>query len=107
MHARAAPMLLPATADELRDRHGKFCTEGRRALRVRGDRQATLAARLGCAQQAVSQLLSGDLLPGLRLAVAIEKATGIACQDWLIPPRVAPSVALQVGLVSGRPRSSP
>ncbi len=51
-------------------------------LDARGMSQQDLANRLGCAQQAVSFWINGDRLPGLSMALALQRVTKIQASSW-------------------------
>ncbi len=49
---------------------------------ARGISQQDVATKLGCAQQAVSSWINGDRLPGLKMALALQRMTKIAASSW-------------------------
>ena len=60
-------------------------------LKREGLTQPQFAAKVGCSQTMISRLCQGRRGPGLRLATAIERATGgaVPASSWTDPP--APS----------------
>lgn len=49
--------------------------------------QAEIAERSGYSQQAISATLNGDRTPSLKMALGLEKATGMCRESWLFPER--------------------
>lgn len=47
--------------------------------------QADLARRMGISRQAVHEILSGKRVPGYRMAVKLERATGVPRLAWMDP----------------------
>lgn len=60
----------------------KACVALARAVRPRQMNQATLAAKLGVSQQAVSAWLTGRAKPIAEHMLAIEKLLGIPMRSW-------------------------
>jgi hypothetical protein len=82
--------------DPLRDARGRHVTEGRRQLLGLGVKHESLAAGMGVDAACVSRIASGERLPTLRQAVALEALVGIPCRAWCErPAQVAnPATAL-------------
>lgn len=62
----AMPDLSQSTSDALAD-----------AIKAAGGKQADLAMRLGCAQQTVSKLITGEIQMTADWALRIERAAGV------------------------------
>jgi len=56
----------------------------RRWMRARGFGPVEMAARVGADHGQISRLLSGRQRPGLDLAFAIERATGVDAEEWVV-----------------------
>jgi transcriptional regulator with XRE-family HTH domain len=56
------------------------------AAAVKVDGEALAAVKLQCSTTQVIYIASGKRNPGLRIAVAIEEAYGIAAVDWVERP---------------------
>lgn len=58
-------------------------TQLSRWVKANASSRRKLAAQLGADHAQISRLLSGARLPGLDLAVRIERATGVPCSAWV------------------------